>query len=149
MATKKLDPIPSNAPTPVAYTPKGFAALINNGADGSFSEHVVRKWCATDKIPGATKIGGRWLIPGSAVTALFADARREAEPRPPRSRSELSSKDLAIVRGMAAGQSYRQIGLELHLTEDTIGQYVKRIREKLGAHHRAHLIAIAKDQGLI
>ncbi len=61
----------------------------------------------------------------------------------------ITAQEQSILRGIAAGQSYRQIGFQVHLSESTIVQYARRIREKLGAHHRAHLIAIAKDKGII
>lgn len=149
MSAEQPELLPPNVHVPLAYTARGFAALINDGGDHTLSERTICEWCANNQIPGATKIGGQWLIPGSAVLSLFPDMGITKESQPKLVAAELSSSELAIVRGIAAGQSYRQIALELHLTEGTIGQYVKRIRAKLGAHHRAHLIAIAKDQGLI
>ncbi|HEY0736054.1 MAG TPA: LuxR C-terminal-related transcriptional regulator [Herpetosiphonaceae bacterium] len=149
MSTEQPESLPPSVRVPLAYTARGLAALINDGGDHTLSERTICEWCASNQIPGATMIGGHWLIPGSAVLALFPIVRPPDEPQPAPVTSALSSRDLAIVRGIAAGQSYRQIGLELNLSEGTIAQYVKRIREQLGAHHRAHLIAIAKDQGLI
>lgn len=149
MSTEQPESIPPSVRVPLAYTARGLAALINDGGDHTLSERTICEWCANNQIPGATQIGGYWLIPGSAVLALFPIVSPSDAPPQAPVVSELASRDLAIVRGIAAGRSYRQIGLELHLTEGTIAQYVKRIREQLGAHHRAHLIAIAKDQGLI
>lgn len=138
----------SPSPPPTAYTTKGFAALISDGAGSTLSERTIRYWCDTGKLPGAHKLGNRWLIPGITVTQLFA-AGPPNKLQSPSASAELSAQDLAIVRGIAAGQSDRQIGRELHLAEGTIAQYVKRIRETLGANHRAYLVAIAKDQRLI
>ncbi|MBV9787738.1 MAG: helix-turn-helix transcriptional regulator [Chloroflexi bacterium] len=147
MMSDQPESMPPSAP--LAYTAKGLAALINDGGDQTLSERTICEWCANNQIPGATRIGGYWLIPGSAVSALFLNVSAPSEPQPEAAAVELSSRDLAIVRGLAAGKSQRQIGLELHLAHATIMQYVKRIRAQLGAHHQAHLIAIAKDQRLI
>ncbi len=66
-------PIP---PTPLAYTPHAFAALISTGSDRAISARTIRHWCEQQRIPGAYKLGKRWLIPHSAVKALFDQGGR-------------------------------------------------------------------------
>lgn len=61
----------------------------------------------------------------------------------------LTVQEVEIVRGIAAGSSNKQIAAYLNLSEGTINQYIKRINDKLGANHRAHMIAIAKDYGIV
>jgi DNA-binding CsgD family transcriptional regulator len=61
----------------------------------------------------------------------------------------VSVHERAILQGIAAGWQNRAIAAHLHLSEGTINQYLKRLNDRLGAKHRAHLIAIAKDQGRI
>ena len=61
----------------------------------------------------------------------------------------LTAEEEMILRGIAAGQSYRQMAPQLHLAESTTAHYAKRLRMKFGANDRAHLVAIAKDQGII
>jgi hypothetical protein len=63
------DDLPS--PAPVAYTVEAFAELISTGSGTTISERTVRAWCANEKIPGAYKVGKRWLIPHSAIARLF------------------------------------------------------------------------------
>lgn len=68
----------------------------------------------------------------------------DALPRP-----AISKQDQALLRGIAVGKTSREIAAQLHLAEGTIDQYLKRLLTTFGAKNRAHLIAIAKDQGLI
>ncbi len=65
----------TTTPAPLAYTPDAFAALISTG-DRAISARTIRHWCDSGRIPGARKIGKRWIIPASAVTTLFATGGR-------------------------------------------------------------------------
>lgn len=65
--------------TPIAYTVRGFALVINAGigADGSaatLSERTIRNWCEKRAIP-AKKVCGRWIISRNAVDALLSTDR--------------------------------------------------------------------------
>lgn len=65
--------------TPIAYTVRGFALVINAGigADGSaatLSERTIRNWCEKRAIP-AKKVCGRWIISRKAVDTLLSDDR--------------------------------------------------------------------------
>ncbi len=62
---------------------------------------------------------------------------------------DLSRHEIEILRGIAQGEGYDEIGKRLMLSEGTIGQYLKRTIEKLGAHNRVHAVAIAKDLRII
>lgn len=63
--------------TPIAYTPRGLAAVINhgmnpNGSPIPLSERTIRHWCERQLLPGAKKIGGRWIISRSALDTLLS-----------------------------------------------------------------------------
>jgi two-component system nitrate/nitrite response regulator NarL len=61
----------------------------------------------------------------------------------------LSERELSILRGMCQGQSNKQIGRVLFLSEDTIKTHARRMFTKLGARDRAHAVALGMRKGLL
>jgi two-component system, NarL family, response regulator len=64
-------------------------------------------------------------------------------------RPELSPRELQVLRRLAAGDSNKEIGQMLQITEHTMKTHVKSILMKLGATGRTEAIAIAIKRGLI
>jgi two-component system, NarL family, response regulator len=62
---------------------------------------------------------------------------------------ELSPRELQVLRELAAGNSNKEIGQMLQITEHTVKAHVKSILAKLGAIGRTEAIAIAMKRGLI
>jgi DNA-binding CsgD family transcriptional regulator len=62
---------------------------------------------------------------------------------------ELSPRELQVLRRLAAGNSNKEIGDMLQITEHTVKAHVKAILLKLGAVGRTEAIAIAMKRGLI
>jgi DNA-binding NarL/FixJ family response regulator len=69
--------------------------------------------------------------------------------RPQRGGGLLSSRELAVLRLVAAGQSNQQIAQSLGITERTIKFHVTAIFNKLGADNRAQAVALAARRGLL
>ena len=61
----------------------------------------------------------------------------------------LSSREVQIVRLVAAGQSNKQVARSLFLTENTVESHLRRINRKLGTRTRTQAIAKARDIGAI
>lgn len=61
----------------------------------------------------------------------------------------LSARETEVLTLAAAGNSNRQIGRRLGLSEDTIKGYMKVINSKLGASDRTHAVTIAARRGMI
>ncbi len=81
-------------------------------------------------------------FPGSPEAALPGASQNDlAEP--------LTSREVDVLRLMAAGFSNRQIAEELVLAEGTVKFYVHTVLEKLGVHSRTQAIASAREHGLI
>jgi DNA-binding NarL/FixJ family response regulator len=59
------------------------------------------------------------------------------------------SRELDVLRLIAAGLSNRQIGNELFISSNTAGVHVSRILAKLGAATRTQAAAIARERGLL
>jgi two-component system, NarL family, response regulator len=64
-------------------------------------------------------------------------------------RAELSARELQVLQQLADGNSNKEIGQKLKITEHTVKAHVKSILVKLGAVGRTEAIAIARKRGLI
>ena len=60
----------------------------------------------------------------------------------------LSSRELEVLRLVAAGRSNREIGELLFISEKTAGRHLSNIFTKLDVHSRAEAARIAAEQGL-
>jgi DNA-binding NarL/FixJ family response regulator len=61
----------------------------------------------------------------------------------------LSGRESEVLTLAAAGNSNKQIGVRLGLSEDTVKGYMKVIYSKLGAADRTHAVTIAARRGII
>jgi LuxR family maltose regulon positive regulatory protein len=61
----------------------------------------------------------------------------------------LSERELEVLRYLAAGLSYKEIGQQLYLSLNTIQFHVKNIYSKLLVNKRAHAIEKAREMNLI
>lgn len=62
---------------------------------------------------------------------------------------ELSERELEVLKLAAAGNSNKQIGARLSISEHTIKGHMKRITEKLGANDRTHAVMLALGRGIL
>ena len=61
----------------------------------------------------------------------------------------LSRREQEVLTSIAAGADLEQIAEELSISLHTVRKHVMNAYRKLGAHNRAHAIALAMRQGLI
>jgi DNA-binding CsgD family transcriptional regulator len=61
----------------------------------------------------------------------------------------LSARQLDVLRLVAVGSNATQIATELSISEATVRTHVKHILDRLGAHNRAHAVALAMAGGLL
>jgi len=75
------------------------------------------------------------------VVALKAPPRRvEQEPTP---------REREVLQLIADGLVNREIGVHLHLSEETVKSHVRHLLAKLQARSRAHAVAIGFRRGLV
>jgi DNA-binding NarL/FixJ family response regulator len=110
---------------------EGIVAAIGRGARGFLS------WDANN--PVASPASQRPLNFGRLSPTY--DATRVA--------AQLTDRELQILRGMTRGHSNCEIGRKLYLSEDTVKTHARRLFQKLGAHDRAHAVALGLRNGLI
>lgn len=74
--------------------------------------------------------------------------RQVSAPVAPLSKSNLTERELDVLRLIASGQSNKEIAVTLHLTEGTIKGYVSAILAKLGVADRTQAALYAVKHGL-
>jgi DNA-binding NarL/FixJ family response regulator len=61
----------------------------------------------------------------------------------------LTSKEIEVLRLIAAGNANKEIAAQLAVTEETVKSRVKNILDKLGANDRTHAVTIGLKRGII
>jgi two-component system NarL family response regulator len=82
---------------------------------------------------------GRFVLSPEAASALAEHAGD----------SELSQRELQVLRGVARGQANKTIGAELGISEDTVKVHMKNIFAKLGVKDRTQAAMVAIGRGLV
>jgi DNA-binding NarL/FixJ family response regulator len=104
----------------------------------------VLKQAGEDTIAEAIRTvdqGGVYLQP--EIQAVVVDGLQHGTA------AQLSEPQIAIMRMLADGSATRDIGEALGLSEHRVKQQIRAILDQLGAHDRAHAVAIALRTGLI
>ncbi|BAW02502.1 LuxR family transcriptional regulator [Thermus thermophilus] len=78
---------------------------------------------------------------------LYRMIRSQTERRP--GPEVLTERELAVVRCLAQGCSYKEIGERMGISEKTVATYRERAAEKLGLRSRAELVRWALEHGLV
>lgn len=89
--------------------------------------------------------GGSPMSPkiARAVIESFHDEKLQSDD------SVLTSKELAVLREIELGASYKEAARALTISPHTVHSHIKKIYEKLQANSRAQALAAARRQGLI
>jgi DNA-binding NarL/FixJ family response regulator len=61
----------------------------------------------------------------------------------------LSSREIDVLRLIAAGNPNKEIAAQLSIAEDTVKSHVTNILAKLAANDRTHAVTIALKRGII
>lgn len=85
--------------------------------------------------------GGLYVDP--VLAAELMSSRRGGERKP------LSQREREVLRMLAEGGSYAEIGARLHLSPDTVRAHAQRAMTKLGARTRTQAVAVALRTAVI
>ena len=93
------------------------------------------------------------LVPQEPAYGEFLSAMRDFLPQAPgaaarQAFASLTSREAAIVEGIARGHDNARIAADLGVSEKTVRNNVSRIFDKLGVTTRAEAIVRAREQGL-
>jgi DNA-binding NarL/FixJ family response regulator len=119
-------------------------ALMAAGAAG-----YVLKRAATEELIRAIRAvaaGGIYLDPRVAGK-LVSNVGRSSSAATPARGSELSDRELEVLRMIAQGYSSKEIAARLTISVKTVDTYKTRSMEKLGLDSRVDLVRYAVQQG--
>ena len=123
-----------------------FEAL-RAGASG-----FLLKDAGADELLHAVRVvaAGDALLAPSITRRLIADyASRPAPQEQPQAMSELTPRELDVLRLMARGLANAEIARELYIGDATVKTHIARIFAKLGLHDRAQAVVLAYESGLV
>ena len=110
------------------------------GADG----YVLKEIGSDDLIRALERIGlGESLLDPSLTNRVFAKMREVRRQERAHAFGDLTSQEMQILARIAEGQTNREIGAALHLSEKTVRNYVSAMLSKLDLSSRAQAAAYA------
>jgi len=111
----------------------------------------VRKTSADADLVNAIRTVARdevFLYP-SATRLLLRTYQQGREPHAEGPLEQLSEREREVLALTAEGYSSAEIGKKLFLSPKTVDTYRARMMQKLGLSHRAELVRLALDTGLL
>lgn len=150
-ATRQLQGL--SAPPPVlVLTTFGEDAVLWDAIEAGAAGFVLKDASAEALIAATRAVasGGAWFDPAVAPRILSA-YRRSVAPRSREQRkvTELTEREIQVLRRMARGAANREIANSLNVSEATVKSHVGSIFLKLGVRDRAAAIVFAYDQGVV
>jgi len=120
------------------------AEALKTGIEG-----YVLKDVGADQLIEAVKIvakGGSYLDPGIASKVLnsFQQASRRQETA-----DRLTSREMEVLKLIAAGRSNKEIASELYISEKTVKNHLTKVFRKIEVEDRTQAAVYAIKQGLI
>jgi DNA-binding NarL/FixJ family response regulator len=92
--------------------------------------------------------GGSLFAP-SVTRRLIDEFSRRAPTAPPPALSELTARELEVLRLLAEGLSNAEIAARLVVSEHTVKTHVARILQKLNLRDRTQAVVVAYESGLV
>jgi DNA-binding NarL/FixJ family response regulator len=113
---------------------------ISYGADG----YVLKEIGSDELIRALERIGrGESLLDPTLVGRIFAKVREVRRQERAHAFANLTEQEMQILALLTEGQTNREIGTALHLSEKTVRNYVSEILSKLDLSSRAQAAAYA------
>jgi DNA-binding NarL/FixJ family response regulator len=95
-----------------------------------------------------TVAAGNALLSPAVTKRVIRQFTRIPHPVPPKEVSELTERELEILRLIAQGLSNAEIGRTLFIGETTVKTHVTHILQKLGLRDRVQAVVLAYQAGL-
>jgi two-component system response regulator DevR len=110
------------------------------GADG----YVLKQIDSSELIRALERVGrGESLLDPSVTAQVFAKMRDVRRQERAHAFADLTRQEMQILARVAEGETNKEIGLALQLSEKTVRNYISIILSKLGLNSRAQAAAYA------
>jgi DNA-binding NarL/FixJ family response regulator len=122
--------------------PERILRAIAAGADG----YLVKRADAREVLEEirAVAAGGSPLTPSVARSVLAAiRAGASGVPSGGAARHDLSDREAEVLRALVAGQGYKEIAYDLHISVDTVRSHIRKVYRKLQVHSAPAAVARA------
>ncbi len=119
---------------------------LDEGIDG-----FVHKDISPNNLAHAIRVvaGGKPYLGSEITQALIQRSRMSKESYGSGKRPLLSPRELEVLNLMATPATYREIGAQLYISEETVRTYVKRILMKLAQPNRTQAVIAGLRLNLI
>jgi two-component system nitrate/nitrite response regulator NarL len=124
------------------YSGVADAALVSDALDAGALGFALKEGPLEDVVRAIETVASGTIYVDPILAATIATSRR-SDGR------ALSPREREVLRLLAAGGSYAEIGGELFLSPDTIRAHAQRAMAKLGARTRTEAVAVAMRSALI
>lgn len=125
------------------YSGVADAALVSDALDAGALGFALKEGPLEDVARAIETVAGGTIYVDPVLAATIATNRRALNSR------ALSPREREVLRLLAAGGSYAEIGGELYLSPDTVRAHAQRAMAKLGARTRTQAIAVAMRSAII
>ena len=117
----------------------------DNGSSRPYAIHIVRPIDLRKRLEILVRdfvVNSTGVSPENAV-AMISSTRAPARD------TDLTAREVEILRLLARGESSKTVGAQLHISRTTVNNHVQHILRKLDAHTRLEAIRRAEHAGLI
>jgi DNA-binding NarL/FixJ family response regulator len=125
------------------YSGVSDAALVSDALDAGARGFALKDAPLEDVARAIRTVARGDLYVDPVLAAALASNRRGDERR------ALSAREREVLRMLAEGGSYAEIGSQLFLSPDTVRAHAQRAMTKLGARTRTQAVAVAMRQAMI
>jgi DNA-binding NarL/FixJ family response regulator len=143
-ATKKI--LAAHPELRLIVLTSAFDPDVANDALVAGARGFLRKEDASDELVRAIRVvlDGKVYLSADAATALTAVLREKSSPG-----TDLSERELAVLKGVAEGLTYKEIADAMKISVKSVETYRARLARKLGCSTRAELVRYAVRRGLV
>ncbi|HYN57230.1 MAG TPA: response regulator transcription factor [Motilibacterales bacterium] len=123
--------------------PVGMVEAMESGARA-----LVHRRCSPDELVAAVSaaLGGQNWVAAPFAGILRGELLSEVSGERP---TELSRRELEVLRGLVTGATNAQIGQRLAISEHTVRNHVHSVMRKLGVANRTDAVATGLRRGLV
>jgi two-component system, NarL family, nitrate/nitrite response regulator NarL len=125
------------------YSGMADAALVSDALDAGALGFALKDAPLEDVVRAIETVARGSIYIDPVLAATLATSRRNVDQR------ALSPREREVLRMLAAGGSYAEIGGELFLSPDTVRSHAQRAMAKLGARTRTQAVAVAMRGAMI